>query len=79
MNCPLKGQSEYKSQFDKENLVSLKEIEEKKPLKIFPQINGWRSKGVDDLLPKKSLKMKKIETTPAQIENSSEEEVSVVR
>ena len=46
---------------------------------MFPEINGGRSKGVDDLLPKKSLKMKKIETSPVQIENSSGKEVGVVR
>lgn len=38
VNCPLKGQSEYKSQFDKnkENLVSLKGIKEKKQSTMLP-------------------------------------------
>ena len=45
--------------------MSLRGLKERKQMTMLPEIGVYRRKGGEEELPKKSLKMKKIETSPA--------------
>lgn len=70
VNCQLKGQSEYKSRFErnnvKQNIPSEKSLSSKKKISLLPDIHPVKryQKEEVDHLPKKSIKMKKTTSSP---------------